>query len=96
MASRPCSPKGLCPRGRDGAILRGRPGEGAAPGGAKYAGPQGERVQPITFDVVQWLVNQGVAIAVLAFVLVRLEARLTAIEVALRDLADILTPKRAA
>lgn len=53
-------------------------------------------MQPITFDVVQWLVNQGVAIAVLAFVLVRLEARLTAIEVALRDLTAILTPKRAA
>jgi hypothetical protein len=52
-------------------------------------------VPTITFDIVQWLVNQGVAIAVLAFVLVRLEARLTAIETALTRLVDLLTPKPA-
>lgn len=45
----------------------------------------------VTLDVVQWLVNQGVAIAVLAFVLVRLEARLSAIEKLLTVLNDTLT-----
>lgn len=49
----------------------------------------------VTLDVVQWLVNQGVAIAVLAFVLVRLEARLAAIEAQLTHLVDLLTPKSA-
>lgn len=47
----------------------------------------------VPFDVVQWVVNQGVAVAVLIFVLVRLEARLAAIEAALGKLTDILTPK---
>jgi hypothetical protein len=58
-------------------------------------GERGEVVNGVTIDIVQWLVNQGVAIAVLAFVLVRLEARLTAIELALGKLDDTLTRKPA-
>lgn len=47
----------------------------------------------VPFDVVQWVVNQGVAVAVLLFLLVRLEGRLSAIEQALTHLADVLSPK---
>lgn len=47
----------------------------------------------ITFDVVQWLINQGVAIAVLAFVLVRVDSRLTQMLVTLQQLADKMTAK---
>jgi hypothetical protein len=39
-------------------------------------------MDPVSIDVtwVQWLVNQGVAIAVLAFLLIRLESRMARLE----------------
>ena len=37
---------------------------------------------------VQWCVNQGVAVAVLAFLLVRLEARLARLETLIQTLID--------
>jgi hypothetical protein len=42
----------------------------------------GTGVDPVSIDLtwIQWLVNQGVAIAVLAFLLIRLESRMTRLE----------------
>lgn len=42
-------------------------------------------------DFVEWVVGQGVAIAVLAFVLVRLETRLTDVSLKLQQLIDVVT-----
>jgi hypothetical protein len=39
-------------------------------------------------DWLTWLLNQGVAVAVLAFLLVRLEARLARLESQLQQLVD--------
>jgi hypothetical protein len=48
----------------------------------------------LTVDVVQWLVNQGVAIAVLVIVLVRFDAQLTLIAKSLQQLVDGLPRTR--
>lgn len=39
-------------------------------------------------DFIQWAVGQGVAVAVLAFILVRVDARLTDIALKLQTLID--------
>jgi len=41
-------------------------------------------------DFIQWAIGQGIAVAVLAFVLVRLEARMSAMQETLTRLAGTL------
>lgn len=43
-----------------------------------------------TIDLVRWLTNQGVAVAVAGFLLWRVESRLAAIEASNRSLAEHL------
>jgi hypothetical protein len=42
----------------------------------------------VSQDFLTWLVNQGVAVAVLVFLLVRLESRMAKLETLLQQLAD--------
>jgi hypothetical protein len=43
-----------------------------------------------TQDFLQWAIGQGVAVAVLAFVLLRVDTRLTEIALKLQTLIDLL------
>jgi len=45
-------------------------------------------------EFIQWVVSQGVAIAVLAFMLVKVDARLTDIALKLQTLIDVHTTAR--